>query len=81
MGGTRIAPPSIVPGGVLQAAFYAKNPAFSAGNFISIFGTYFLDRTAIWDTEFVDGQAPTSLGGLQVLVDGKPAYIRLIRSG
>lgn len=81
LGGQRAAAPSIANGGVVNAATFAANPAFSPGSFFSIFGSNFSTRITQWSDDFVDGQAPTTLDGVRVLVDGQPAYLSLVSPG
>lgn len=81
LGGQRSAAPVIASGGVVNAATFAADPAFSAGSFFSIFGSNFATRLTQWSSEFVDGRAPTTLDGVRVLVDGQPAFLSLVSPG
>jgi len=81
MGGTRAPAPSIAGGGVVNAASYLSTPAFSEGSFFSIFGANLAAKVEVWDNEFQEGRAPTTLGGVRVLVDNKPAFLSLVTPG
>lgn len=62
---------------VVNAASFA--PVITAGSWISIAGTGLADSTESWTADdIVDGQLPTTLGGVTVSVDGKPAFISYI---
>jgi uncharacterized protein (TIGR03437 family) len=68
------AQPTIVPGGVLNSASFAKNPdgtgsPVAPGSLVTIFGTNLGDTTAVADTI----PYSTSLGGLTVSFNGIPA--------
>ena len=59
---------------VTDAAGYS--PAISPGEWVSIFGTAFTASARDWTAaDFVNGQLPTSLGGVSVTIDGQPTYI------
>src|ERR1035438_8739772 len=60
--------------GVTDAASYGA--AIAPGEWVSVFGTAFSTASQIWTAgDFVNGQLPTSLGGVSVAIDGQPAYI------
>lgn len=63
---------SVVNGGSLVAG--------SAPNtFLSIFGPNLAATTRAWkSTDFVNGALPTSLDGVSVMINGKPAYIAYV---
>ncbi len=65
---------------VLNGASFA--PSIQAGSFVSIFGTNFTKNTAglSWDGSIVNGQFPTTLGGLSVYINGNPAYVNFVNS-
>lgn len=81
LGGQRATAPAIATGGVVNAATFAANPALSPGSFFSVFGSNFSTRITQWSNDFVDGQAPTTLDGVRVLVDGQPAFLSLVSPG
>jgi uncharacterized protein (TIGR03437 family) len=50
--------------------------AIAPGEWVSIFGNGFSTTAQTWSgSDFVNGQLPTSLGGVSVWIDGQPAYI------
>ncbi len=54
-------------------------PGMSPGAWVSLFGTNLASSTRTWRVdEFVDGQLPTSLDGVSVSIDGKPAAVYYI---
>jgi uncharacterized protein (TIGR03437 family) len=60
--------PQITQGGVVPV--YSSAQAVQSGSWISIYGTHLAPATATWNGDF-----PTSLGGVSVTVDNKPAYL------
>jgi uncharacterized protein (TIGR03437 family) len=60
--------PVILNNGVVP--IYSSVPSISQGSWISIFGQNFSTGTATWNGNF-----PTSLGGVTVSIDSKPAYL------
>jgi uncharacterized protein (TIGR03437 family) len=66
--------------GVTDAASYGA--AIAPGEWASIFGTGFSTASQIWTAaDFVNGQLPTTLGGVSVAIDGQPAYISYVGPG
>ena len=64
-------------GGVLDGAGYG--PAIAPGTWVSVFGTAFSATTRAWrDADFVSGRLPTSLDGVSVTINGKPAAVAFI---
>jgi uncharacterized protein (TIGR03437 family) len=71
---------SIPNGGVVNAASYA--PLIAPGSFVAIYGQNLADAAASWDTAILGGKTlPTSLGGVQVQINGKKAFINYLASG
>ena len=69
--------PTISAGGVVDAAGGGK--AIAPGTWVSIFGTLLSATTRPWrDTDFQNGVLPTSLDGVSVTIDGKPAAIDFV---
>jgi len=65
---------------VTDAAGY--NSAIAPGEWVSIFGTAFNTSPRGWTAaDFVNGELPTSLGGISVTIDGHPAYISYVGPG
>ena len=71
-----LAPPSLLPvirpGGVVNSASLADG--LTPGGFLTIFGTN-LSTQAAQTWNFTGSRLPTTTGGTQVLVNGKPAYV------
>ncbi|MEZ5355067.1 MAG: choice-of-anchor V domain-containing protein [Bryobacteraceae bacterium] len=62
---------------LLQA--FDNSGRLSGGTWIQVFGTDFAPVTRSWrGDEFSGAQAPTSLDGVRVNVNGKPAYVAFI---
>lgn len=54
-------------------------PGIAPGAWISLFGSNFASTSRIWrDDEIVDGKLPTSLDGVSVSINGKPATVYYI---
>ena len=74
--------PTISEGGVVPSNTFSADDGFSSNTFGSIFGVDLTSVTLDWNDAFdVDGEAPTTLGGTQVLYDGEPAFISFIGDG
>jgi uncharacterized protein (TIGR03437 family) len=72
------AQPAAAPASQVSAVTDAASfgAAIAPGEWVSIFGTGFSTKTQSWTAgDFVNGQLPTSLGGVSVAIDGQPAYI------
>jgi uncharacterized protein (TIGR03437 family) len=63
--------------GVISASAFGGAPSAAPGSFIEIYGHALgKDPGRGWQgSDFHNGNAPTSLDGLTVTVDGKPAYV------
>jgi uncharacterized protein (TIGR03437 family) len=75
--------PFITPGGVISAGNYGGFAAIAPATWIEIYG-YNLATipTQTWGgNDFVNGVAPTALGGTTVTVAGKPAYVYFVTPG
>jgi uncharacterized protein (TIGR03437 family) len=68
---TTVSLPSINPGGVVPID--SPVPVVQAGSWVSIYGSNLASGTFLWNGDF-----PTSLGGVQVTIDGSPAYLWLV---
>ncbi len=70
-------PPAGTISGVGNAASFL--PHFAAATWVSIYGANLSQSTYTWQaSDFVNGQLPTSLQGVSVMIDGKPAYVEYI---
>ena len=62
---------------VVNGASY--QPSFAPATWVAIFGTNLASTTYTWQpSDFVNGALPTSLDGVSVTIDGKPAYVEYI---
>ena len=73
--------PTINDGGVVPSNTFSADDGFSSNTFGTIFGIDLTDLTLVWDDAFVDGVAPTTLGGARVFYDGVPAFISFVGEG
>ena len=65
---------------MVNAASYA--PLISPGSFVTIYGQNLADAAASWDSAITDGKTlPTSLGGVQVQIHGKRAFVDYVAPG
>ncbi len=70
--------PSINDGGAVQSTTFSAEQGFSSNTFGTVFGSDLTDVTLTWNSAFVDGVAPTSLGGARILYNGEPAFISFV---
>jgi uncharacterized protein (TIGR03437 family) len=79
--GTWAGAPVIEPGGV--SPIYSSSTTIEPGSWVWIFGSNFSQTTRSWNsaTEIVNGKLPTSLDGVRVSIDNKPAYVYYISPG
>jgi uncharacterized protein (TIGR03437 family) len=68
---------SLDVGGIVNAA--SSSPSIAPGSFVSIYGGNLADTATDWSSAIVNGKLPTSVGGVQVLVDGKNAFISYVQ--
>ena len=74
--------PSIATGGVITSSNFGGAPLIAPGDWIEIYGSKLSDTTRPWGGgDFSGDQAPTSLDGVQVLVNGKTAFVQLVSPG
>jgi uncharacterized protein (TIGR03437 family) len=71
--GTAGATPTIESGGVQNGASF--QPGIVPNGWITVKGTNLSPTTATWESAIVNGNLPTTLGGVGVKVGGKDAYI------
>ena len=75
-------PPVITPAGVLTAGAFGGFTAIAPGSWIEIYGTYLASSTLGWSgSDFINGIAPTTLGGITVSIGGKAAFIDYVSPG
>ena len=72
--GTNI--PAINPGGVVP--LFSSVNTIAPGSWVSVYGSNLVPTSATWSGSF---QNSTSLGGVSVTIDGKPAYISSVTKG
>jgi len=60
--------PAVTKGGVVPV--YSSVPVIQPGSLVSIYGSDLASGTFLWNGDF-----PTSLGGVSVTIDNKPAYL------
>jgi uncharacterized protein (TIGR03437 family) len=76
--GASVPPPaSLDVGGIVNAA--SNSPPIAPGSFVSIYGQNLADTTTGWSSAILNGKLPTSLGGVQVLVNGQNAFISYVQ--
>ncbi len=68
-------------GGAGQSTTFSPDQGFSPNTFGTLFGIDLTEVTLSWGTAFVDGVAPTSLGGVRVFYNGEPAFISFVQKG
>jgi uncharacterized protein (TIGR03437 family) len=73
---TAPARPVIPAGGVVNGASYA--PGVVANSLATVQGSNLASVTDNWNNSLAGGQLPTSLDGVTVLFNGKPAYLTYI---
>ena len=62
------AAPTVLTGGVTPV--YSASTTLQPGSWVSIYGTGFASGISVWNGDF-----PTTLGGVTVTINGKPAYL------
>ena len=53
-------------------------PALEAGSWVTIMGTNFASAATTWDNAIINNVYPTTLGGVTVAIDGKPAPLSFV---
>lgn len=73
------AKPAFTQSGVVSAA--ANVPGLTPGAWLAIYGQNLAPATQSWATsEFISGKLPTSLAGVTVTIDSKPAALSFVKS-
>jgi uncharacterized protein (TIGR03437 family) len=65
--------------GVVDSASY--RPTIAPNSFVSIYGSNFTSWTGDWSNYVPNGKLPTTLGGVQVLIDGKQCFVSYASPG
>lgn len=74
--------PVIANSGIVTATNFGGYVAVAAGSFMEIYGTNLAPTSLAWaGSDFNNGKAPTSLGGVTVTVAGIPAYVNYVSPG
>jgi uncharacterized protein (TIGR03437 family) len=71
--------PTIAANGVVNGASF--QPGIVANSWVTIQGAGLAPKTDDWSKSIVNGALPTSLDGVSVSMEGKPAYIYYITPG
>jgi uncharacterized protein (TIGR03437 family) len=73
-------PPTIAA--VVSASGFNPNAGLASGTWLEIYGTNLSTTTRGWaGSDFNGSNAPTSLDGVSVTIDGKPAYVDFVSPG
>ena len=66
----------------LSLSGFGGSKSIAPGGWVEIYGTNFTTETRQWSgADFQNNAAPTSLGGVRVLMNGIPAFVQLISAG
>ena len=69
--------PQLSKGGTVNAANF--DSAVSPGSWVTVQGTNLANSTRPWGAaDFVSNRLPTTLDGVSVMIDGKPAYVSYV---
>jgi uncharacterized protein (TIGR03437 family) len=67
---------------VISAGAFGALPEFASGSWIEIYGSNLAGSQWQWqDLDFNGAAAPTSLAGVKVSINGKPAFVDFVSSG
>ena len=83
MSARRIVDAYFVPGGpVINAVLDSASglPAIAPNSFVTIYGSGFTSWTGDWSGSAPNGMLPTTLGGVQVRIDGKDCFVNYVSS-
>jgi len=71
--------PTIANGGVVSASDFGEFTSLAPGSWIEIYGANLATATRPWAaTDFNGNDAPTSLNGTKVSINGQPAFVEYI---
>ncbi len=74
-----VAPPQLLTGGVNQAGDFGGGATISSGTPMEIYGENLALSTRSWGQEdFLGGEAPRRLAGVEVRIGGKAAYVQFV---
>ncbi|MEO8100167.1 MAG: IPT/TIG domain-containing protein [Acidobacteriota bacterium] len=74
--------PVIGSGGVISSSAFGAFRSAARGSWLEIYGSNLAQGTSEWSaSDFVDGIAPTTLGGASVTIGGRSAYVSYVSSG
>lgn len=76
--------PAITENGLITVSNFGGFATAAPGSFIEIYGSNLAasNVSQAWATsDFTEGKAPTSLAGVSVTVDGKPAFVNFVSAG
>ena len=62
---------------VVNSSSYS--PPISPGSFVTVYGQNLADTTTDWSVAVTNGKLPTSLGGVQVLINGKNSFVYYVQ--
>ena len=66
---------------VISAGAYGAFSAIIPGGWVEIYGSNLAPETLSWSAAFTGNNAPTSLDGVQVTINGEKAFVSFISSG
>lgn len=80
---SRLAPPQVgSPDRVVDGATLEAGRGIMGGAWVTIFGTDLAPKTRAWTAaDFAGDRAPTSLEGVSVRINGKPAFVAFLLRG
>jgi uncharacterized protein (TIGR03437 family) len=71
-----------VIGKVISAGGFGAMPNFASGSWVEIYGSNFATDTWQWQgMDFNGAAAPTTLAGINVMINGNPAYMYFVSPG
>lgn len=71
--------PSISDAGIVTATNFGGFPYAAPASYIEIYGSYLGGDNKVWsNADFSNGNAPTTLGGVTVTVNNRPAYVNFV---
>ena len=73
--------PTLAAGGIISAHDFNQNAGLASGTWLEIYGTNLSCLSGDWSSSFNGPNAPTTLNGVTVTIDGIKAYIDYVSSG